>query len=213
MRKSGQRASYYETVDKRFTDFGGSIVVTVSIGPNDWGENLAANLQKLRVQFTVGDSVDALLRHLRGKLGSREDAEDIAQEAYLKFLQAAERGLEVRNPRAYLMTIAQNLLYHHYTSRAHSIVPSDVDVDTLYAEDPDLESSIGQALRADRVNRAWRELSPKCQQALLLRWRDGLRVKEICAEMDLSQGMVKKYLAQGLAHFRKRLGRFVDSGT
>ena len=78
---------------------------------------------------------------------------------------------------------------------------------------PNLESSAGQALRADRVNRAWRELSPKCQQALLLRWRDGLRVKEICAEMGLSQGMVKKYLAQGLAHFRKRLSRFVDSGA
>ena len=191
----------------------GSIVVTVFIGPNNWGEHLAANPQKLRAQFTVVESVDALLRHLRGKLRSREDAEDIAQEAYVKFLQAAERGLEVRNPKAYLITIAQNLLYHHYTSRAHSIVASDIDVDTLYANVADLESSTAQALRADRVNRAWRELSPKCQQALLLRWREGLRVKEICAEMGLSQGMVKKYLAQGLAHFRKRLGRFVDGGT
>lgn len=174
---------------------------------------MAANPAKLGVQFTLSDSAEALIRHLRGKLACREDAEDIAQEAYLKFLQAADRGLEVRNPRAYLMTIAHNLLYHHYTSRAHCIVPSDVDVETLFAEDTDLESSTAQALRADRVNRAWRELSPKCQQALLLRWRDGLRVKEICAEMGLSQGMVKKYLAQGLAHFRKRLGRFVDSGA
>ncbi len=184
---------------------------------NHWPENrgghLAADPQTLRVQVTVGDSVDTLLRHLRGKLASREDAEDLAQEAYLKFLQAAERGLEVRNPAAYLMTIAHNLLYHHYTSRARAIPPGDVDVDTLHAEDADLESSTGQALRADRVNRAWRELSPKCRQVLLLRWRDDLRIKEICAEMGLSQGMVKKYLAQGLAHFRKRLGRFVDGGT
>ena len=54
---------------------------------------------------------------------------------------------------------------------------------------------------------ALRELSPKCQRALLLRWREGLKVAEIAEIMQLSRGMVKKYLAQGLVHFRKRLAQ------
>ena len=171
---------------------------------------MAANPAKLAVQFTLADSAGALIRRLRGKVASREDAEDIAQEAYLKFLQAAERGLEIQNPKAYLMTIAHNLLYQHYVGRERSTVPSDIDVDALQAEDSDPESSTALAIRADRINRAWRELSPKCQQALYLRWHNGLRVKEIANEMGLSHGMVKKYLARGLVHFRKRLSRYVD---
>lgn len=158
----------------------------------------------------IGDYNDHLRRHLRARLGSESDVEDLAQEACLKFLQAVERGLEIQNPRAYLMRIAHNLLYHHYTSRARSTVASDVDVDTLYAEGMDLESATALWLRSDRINRAWRELSPKCQRALHLRWREGLRVKEIANEMNLSHAMVKKYLAQGLAHFRKRLSRYVE---
>ena len=171
---------------------------------------MAANPAKLGVLFTLADSVDALIRCLRGKLASREDAEDIAQEAYLRLLQAADRGLEIQNPKAYLTTIAHNLLYHHYKARGRSTITSDVDVDALEAEDTDPESSTALAIRTDRINRAWRELSPKCQQALHLRWRKGLRVKEIANEMGLSHGMVKKYLAQGLAHFRRRLSRYVD---
>lgn len=79
----------------------------------------------------------------------------------------------------------------------------DIDVETLQSEDADVERIVSDAAHMQRINRAWRELPPKCQQVLRLRWREGLRVKEICVEMGLSQGMVKKYLATGLAHFRK----------
>ena len=160
--------------------------------------------------LVVGDYADSLRRHLRARLGCESDVEDLAQEAYLKFLQAAERGLEIRNPRAYLMTIAHNLLYHHYKARERSTVSNDIDVESLHDEGADPESVTAISLRMDRINRAWRELPPKCQQALHLRWRTGLRVKEIADEMDLSHGMVKKYLAQGLSHFRKRLGCYFD---
>ena len=87
----------------------------------------------------------------------------------------------------------------------------DIDVETLQTEDADVERMVSDAAHIQRINRAWRELPPKCQQTLRLRWREGLRVKEICVEMELSQGMVKKYLAMGLAHFRKRLGCYIEA--
>ena len=52
-------------------------------------------------------------------------------------------------------------------------------------------------------------LNPKCRAALILQRRDGLTVDEIAAELGLSRGMVKKYLAKGLTHIRQRLGRYV----
>lgn len=61
------------------------------------------------------------------------------------------------------------------------------------------------AFRREWINDAVAELSPKCREALYLRWRKGYRVDEIAQAMGLSRGMVKKYLARGLAHCRKRL--------
>lgn len=52
------------------------------------------------------------------------------------------------------------------------------------------------------------ELSPKRRTALIPRWRYGYRVTEIAKHMTLSNAMVKKYLARGLAHFRNRLHRY-----
>lgn len=155
----------------------------------------------------IGANLDGLRQHLRARLASEHDAEDLAQEACLKLLQAWRKGNDIENPRAYLRTIAQHLLYHHYTKQSKSNIVNDIDVDTVYADAPSLEDWTGDAQRAEHLNRALRELSPKCQRALLLRWREGLKVSEIAAAMNLSRGMVKKYLAQGLVHFRKRLAR------
>ena len=163
------------------------------------------------IQHTIREWSEGLRHYLGRKLASIEDTEDLTQEACYRLLCEFGKNNEIRNPRAYLYQIAHHLLYHHYTSSAHAIDFNAVDVETLVADDADLERSASDALRIERINRAWRELPPKCQRVLQLRWREGLRVKEICAEMGLSQGMVKKYLARGLTHFRTRLGRYVDA--
>ena len=101
---------------------------------------------------------DSLQRHLLARLPSRCDAEDLAQEAYVKFLQAAERGLEIENPKAYLFTIAHNLLYHHYKAQARVTANDDIDVETLQSDDTDVERMVSDAAHIQRINRAWREL-------------------------------------------------------
>ncbi len=68
-----------------------------------------------------------------------------------------------------------------------------------------VETQAADAFRREWINDAVAELPPKCREALYLRWRKGYRVDEIAEAMELSRGMVKKYLARGLAHCRERL--------
>ena len=152
--------------------------------------------------------MEGLRKHLRQKLASKEDAEDIAQEACVRLLRECGKARPIHNPRAYLFRIAQHLLYHHYAGQARRPDSDGTDIDTLQAESDSVEELTLSAIRRQQINRAVSELSPKCQRALFLRWRRGLRVAEIAAEMSLSHAMVKKYLAQGLAHCRRRLGRY-----
>ena len=152
---------------------------------------------------------ESLVRHLKGKLASIEEAEDLAQEACIRFLRAQRSDREIQHPKAYLYQIARHLLYHHYQVDSQQMVFAEIDSEELVCKGADLEVLTAEAIRRQQVNRAVGELAPKCQRVLLLRWREGLRVLEIAEEMGLSQGMVKKYLAQGLAHCRKRLSRYI----
>ena len=160
-------------------------------------------------RMLLATHIDELRRRLRAQLPCNEDAQDIAQQACLNLLQV-NRPETIENPKAYLFQIARNLLYHHYQRPSQRLsTTSDIDVDTLACGDNGLLALTTDAIRREQINRAVQELSPKCQQALRLRWREGLRVAEIAERMDLSIAMVKKYLAQGLAHCRERLNPYV----
>ena len=79
------------------------------------------------------------------------------------------------------------------------------------ADEHSLEDWVNETLQLERIQRVWHELSPKCQQARRLRWKEGLRVAEIAEQMDLSTGMVKKYLARALALCQMRLDRAIEA--
>lgn len=53
----------------------------------------------------------------RSRLASEHDAEDLAQEACLKFFIEWQRRDDIQNPRAYLLQIARNLLCVNYSRK------------------------------------------------------------------------------------------------
>ena len=174
---------------------------------------MAAVPSDIDLQNTLACWATGLREHLNRKLACSYDAEDITQEACIRLLLERRKDKDIRNPRAYLFRIANNLLYQHYARSHRGPSRTDVEVDELAAVDDSMDENALRATRREQINRAFGELSPKCRQALSLRWAEGLQVPEIALEMNLSQGMVKKYLAKGLAHWRKRLGRHIQSDT
>lgn len=162
----------------------------------------------LATEALLVDHVDGLRCHLRARLPNHEDADDLAQEVCLRMLQA-KRSHEIRHPSAYLYRIAHNLLYKYYTVRRVS-TDDGVAPDDLPSPGLPLDEAACLHHRCRMLDKAMHELSQKCQIVVHLRWREGLTVDEIACRVRLSRGMVKKYLAGSIAHFRKRLGRFAD---
>lgn len=167
------------------------------------------------MQKTPADTEDLLDPHLDGlrlyvrrRLSNEHDVQDIAQEACLRLLKASH-GRRIGNPKAYLYTIANNLLYQHYSSRTPAL-ETGVDLDSLASPQRPVDEAVAIATHQTLVEKTIRALPHKCQMAFILRWHQSLRVAEIADHMNLSRAMVKKYLANGLAHFRKRLVRYTD---
>lgn len=168
--------------------------------PVDWPK--AGDGRRLAVIEDQGERVE---RFLRTKLANPADAQDLAQEAYLRLLRVKDAQL-IEDPVAYLFRIARNLVGELYTK----LPPPADSVDDLELADhhANVEAETEREQQMDRLEEVLAHVHPKCRAAIILQRRDGLTVDEIAAELKLSRGMVKKHLAQGLARCRARLRRY-----
>jgi RNA polymerase sigma factor (sigma-70 family) len=136
---------------------------------------------------------------------ARHDVPDLVQEVYMRLLRV-ERPDGIRNPEAYLFTIANHVLYQHTLRKvtAHETSsPENFDP----AEEPgaDPASQVELQQRLQEVDRALGQLSHKAHAALILYRRDGFSLEEVAAHLGVSQAMVKKYLAKAILHCRQQM--------
>lgn len=111
------------------------------------------------------------------KVSSREVAEDIAQEVFMRFWQAIREGTEFRNARALLYTIARNLVIDWYRKKKESSldVLSEQGID--FAND-DMKR-ITEHAEHQEVLRAIETLDGPSKEAIILRFVDGLSPRDI----------------------------------
>lgn len=156
------------------------------------------------------DHRDRLQSYLRARLESEADAQELAQEAYLRVLRINNKQL-IRHPQTYLYRIAMNLVHELYADR---LPPHQRLGETALADvedpGPSAEEVAERRRQLQQVERALSELSPKCRAVVTLRSRHGMTNKEVAAQIGVSVEMVKKYMAKGVAHCRKRLRRYRD---
>lgn len=153
-----------------------------------------------------------LRRFLAARLRNAGDAPDLAQEVYLRLLRMDRHEL-IRNPEAYLFTVASHLLSEH--TLRQTAAPIVVDIGEIFGElhtvpDDDPSESADRQQRIQALARVVEKLSPKAQATLLLHRRDGYTLEEIAGELGVSRDMAKKYLAKALGYCKRKLARVQD---
>jgi len=149
----------------------------------------------------------ALQTFFRRRIRTSSDAPDLVQEVYLRMLRVSDTEA-IRSPEVYLFTVASNLVKEHAVldrRQANQVDIDDWSVQEGLGEIPQLDGQLDTKQRLARLRVVLDQLSPKCRTALVLQYRDGLSYQEIGSRIGVSQHMVKKYLAQGLAHCRRRM--------
>jgi RNA polymerase sigma factor (sigma-70 family) len=136
-----------------------------------------------------------LLQFLGRRVRSAVEVEDLAQEIYLRLLRAPDL-LQVRNPQAYLLRVAGNVVAEWRRQSApmesFSMEEEDGPVDECLPE-----LVLDAKLSQERVNQELARMSPMVRAAVLLRLRDEHSYKEIAQELDLTPRQVRRYLARG----------------
>ncbi|MFC3230573.1 RNA polymerase sigma factor [Marinibaculum pumilum] len=152
----------------------------------------------------------ALVSYAHRILGDRGHAEDVVQEAFLRFDNAAPDA-DPAEPLAYLYRIVRNLSVdvqrrlHRDRARQHP------DAERLFAavqEDrPAVEQEVAARQELRALAAALEELPPKVQAAVRLHRFEGCTIRQIAAQLDVSVGQAHALVIQGLEHCRARLHR------
>ena len=147
----------------------------------------------------------SLCRFLTQKLGSKEDARDVAQEAYVRML-CLEHPEEIRHPRAFLYRTASNLAVD--SLRREQVRLSHAGL-SIIEQAPSLESSPEAVTdareRLEILRQAIADLPPKCRTVFLLHKFKNLSHTEIAARFGISKNMVEKHIIKAMARCRKRM--------
>ncbi|MBB2177239.1 RNA polymerase sigma factor [Gluconacetobacter johannae] len=142
---------------------------------------------------------------LRGLSGIEVD--DIVQETYAILIDADVA--HIQSPRAYLFTVARNLVLQHYRrAKIISIVAlADFDTQSIMEDAPSVEEIVGARQELVRLQATMAELPTKCREVLVLRRVEGWSQKQVAHHLGVSENVVEKQLARALRLLGRAFGR------
>lgn len=149
-----------------------------------------------------------LRRFLSARLrNAAADLPDLMQEVFLRLLRVEDEGA-IRNPQAYLFTIASHVLHQHLSRQ--STTPETVTLMDVMAElpslpDADPATQIETEQCFEAIGRGLKARSPRAYATLVLTRRDGASLQEVADQMGVSRHQVKKYLATALVYCQREL--------
>jgi RNA polymerase sigma-70 factor (ECF subfamily) len=144
---------------------------------------------------------------------NREDALDICQEAFLRMYRALAKWRPRSSIFTWLYRVIINLCIDLRRRQSRErVVPLKTDTgDYLHGALPVASTEIGPRRAADAtelggtIRQATMLLPKRQQKAFLLRFYEGLQIREIARIMRCSEGAVKASLFQAIRKMRKLL--------
>ena len=145
-----------------------------------------------------GGSLLAMLRRL---CRNTADADDVYQDTAIRVWRHFASRPRLRNPRAWLMTIAYRAFVDHHERRKR-FEPLIEPADTRGATP---ESQAEQSEWSHRLAAAIETLPPPARQVVVLHYTGGLSLRQTATAMGLSLGTVKSRLNSALETLRSSL--------
>lgn len=147
-----------------------------------------------------------LRRYLQRMLGSRQAAEEVAQETYTKLFRLG-RPEDVKCPRALLFDMAtKHAIDYLRAERARTaILGSEAEMDQISdaVARPEHSAAIAEAM--GHLRKVIEELRPKYRVVFVLRFVHQMSHQEIAERLDITADAAQQRAAAALSECRSRL--------
>jgi RNA polymerase sigma-70 factor, ECF subfamily len=165
-----------------------------------------------------------LLTVLEHLVGSREQAEDLAQDVFVRVFKARHRYEPEAKFSTWLFTIANNVASNALRSRSRRrevrVLEGNGDTSPLALDQLAKAASglmparaLDKAEQAEMVRHAVSALSERQRMALLLAKFEGMSYQDIAQSMGLSVQAIKSLLSRARVNLKEILTPYVERGT
>lgn len=170
-----------------------ALVVSLKSGNAQAFDQLFANYGKRLYYFSLG------------YLKSKEEAEEVVQEVFLTIWRKRKDINPDLSFKAYIFKIA----YHQILERFRQIQQRQNYhhqlVDTFVSFSNESNERLDYQLLLEKVETLVQQLPPRQQDVLLKIKKDGMPVKEVALQLNISPKTVENHLTQALKNIKKGL--------
>jgi RNA polymerase sigma-70 factor (ECF subfamily) len=152
---------------------------------------------------------DSVFRYLFGRIGRKEEAEDLASQVFLEALRSIDSYADRGKPlAAWLFGIARNLANNQFRSTRRR-----GETDSLDEADVEDGTAVIGDLRAESLDliAGINELTKEQRETLVLRFYVGLSAKEVGLVIGKTEQAVYALQVRALAALRRILGDDLDN--
>ena len=142
---------------------------------------------------------------------SHEDAEDIVQDSFAKFI-AYSSGVSSNKAISYLFTIAMNE-FRKTLKKKGKVQAISIDDERFwnnFRNDQDTESDILKMEVSNEILHTLNQLQESYKQLLILKYELELSYKEIELLLGMKETTIKTYLFRARKEFQKKWGNLHD---
>jgi len=166
-----------------------------------------------RFEQAILPHLDAAFNLARWLTSNEHDAEDVAQEAFLRALKFFG-GFRGGNARAWLLTIVRNTCYNWLKENRAKALTTEFDETLHDREDPaaNPDALLVRSANAQAVRAAIEQLPVEFREAIVLREMEGLSYKEIAEVSDIPIGTVMSRLARARQQLQQSLTEELPAG-
>ncbi|HZG34200.1 MAG TPA: RNA polymerase sigma factor [Sphingopyxis sp.] len=170
-------------------------------------QSTGVDAEPLSVRSAIERYHGALIQFLRRRLRCPDDAQDVAQEAYMRMMRY-EGARDIRSPSSMLFRIATNVANDLERAEHARHISSQCTLDDveLVSDRPSPERELVARQDLALLYEAIAELPPKCQQVFLLSRVKHMTYPEIARHCGISVKMVEKHISRALAFCAKKVG-------
>ena len=149
-------------------------------------------------------------------VGRHDEAEDLAQDIFLKIFKALHTFDRRANFQTWLISISRNLCIDHYRSvrKERETVARDVDASQLTPSSRE-RTPYGELEQTDlrrQIRVALAELPPTLREAVVLRDLQEFSYQEIADKLRLPEGTVKSRINRGRLELARQMRRLWSRG-
>jgi RNA polymerase sigma factor (sigma-70 family) len=148
---------------------------------------------------------EALVRFLRGRVGSHNEALEVAQEAYVRLLSLDQPGA-VSYLRAFLFKTAANIaIDRRRRDQSYDRATSGGQLFTEFAENRTPERQVAGQETLRRLGSLIESMPAKCRAAFVMSQIHGLDAATIATRLGITDSMVRKYVVRALLRCREQM--------